>query len=126
MTASVTTLVTLSCSRSPDGCRAASPARSSPSTVATNSRWLHRFVVDGPTALLAAQRMRTLLDADVNVEGRILRITGSLGVALEEASIAGVSSSTMVRNAGSALSNAKSSGTGQFRLYDAAMRRDVS
>jgi diguanylate cyclase (GGDEF)-like protein/PAS domain S-box-containing protein len=84
------------------------------------------FVVDGPTALLAAQRMRTLLDADVNVEGRILRITGSLGVALEEASIAGVSTSTLVRNAGSALSNAKSSGTGQFRLYDAAMRRDVS
>jgi diguanylate cyclase (GGDEF)-like protein/PAS domain S-box-containing protein len=84
------------------------------------------FVLDDPSASMAAQRIFALLDEDVTVDGRLLRVTGSLGVALEETSMRGSSSSTLVRNADSALSHAKSAGTGQYRLYDAAMRRDVS
>lgn len=83
------------------------------------------FVVDSASASMAAQRIRTVLDADVSVDGRALRVTASLGIALEETSMRGSSSSTLVRDADSALSNAKSMGTGQYRLYDAAMRRDV-
>jgi diguanylate cyclase (GGDEF)-like protein/PAS domain S-box-containing protein len=83
------------------------------------------FVVDSASASMAAQRIRTVLDADVSVDGRALRVTASLGIALEETSMRGSSSSTLVRDADSALSNAKSVGTGQYRLYDAAMRRDV-
>ncbi|HVC40479.1 MAG TPA: EAL domain-containing protein [Candidatus Saccharimonadales bacterium] len=84
------------------------------------------FVVDRESASLAAQRIRAVLEADVNVDGRLLRVTGSLGVALEESFVRGSSPSTLVRNADSALSNAKHAGTGQYRLYDAAMRREVS
>ena len=84
------------------------------------------FVLDGPSASMAAERIRALLEEDVTVDGRLLRVTGSLGVALEVTSMRGSSSSTLVRNADSALSHAKSAGTGQYRLYDAAMRHDVS
>jgi len=83
------------------------------------------FVVDGPSASLAAQRIRALLEADVNVDGRLLRVTASLGIALEDPSMRGSASSSLVRDADSALSHAKGAGTGQYRLYDAAMRRQV-
>jgi diguanylate cyclase (GGDEF)-like protein/PAS domain S-box-containing protein len=83
------------------------------------------FVIDGPSASMAAQRIRALLEADVNVDGRLLRVTASLGIALEDTSTRGSASSTLVRDADSALSHAKGVGTGQYRLYDAAMRLQV-
>ena len=83
------------------------------------------LVVDGASASLAAQRIRALLEEDVNVDGRLLRVTASLGIALEETYTRGSTSSTLIRNADSALSHAKGAGTGQYRLYDAKMRREV-
>jgi diguanylate cyclase (GGDEF)-like protein/PAS domain S-box-containing protein len=82
------------------------------------------FVIDRAEAASAAQRIFSVLDADVAVDGHALRLTASLGIALQKES-RGASAATLVRNADSALSHAKSAGGGQYRLYDGAMRRQV-
>jgi diguanylate cyclase (GGDEF)-like protein/PAS domain S-box-containing protein len=81
-------------------------------------------VIDRADAVEAAERICAILDAEVEVMGRALRITAGVGIALEQSCSRG-SSSTLVRNADSALSHAKKAGTGQYRLYDAEMRRQV-
>jgi diguanylate cyclase (GGDEF)-like protein/PAS domain S-box-containing protein len=80
------------------------------------------FAVDGTAAVLAAERVHGILDTDVVVGPHSLRITASVGVALGQTRGA---SSALIRNADSALSHAKDAGPGQYRLYDAAMRRQV-
>jgi diguanylate cyclase (GGDEF)-like protein/PAS domain S-box-containing protein len=80
------------------------------------------FAVARAEAVEAAERVHAVLDSSLEVGGHPLRITASVGVAIEQAR---GSSSTLIRNADSALSHAKSAGTGQYRLYDAAMRREV-
>jgi diguanylate cyclase (GGDEF)-like protein len=80
------------------------------------------FLVDRAEAVEAAERVRAALHADVEVGGHALRITASVGIALEQTS---GSSSTLMRNADSALAHAKAAGTGQYRLYDHEMRREV-
>ena len=82
------------------------------------------FVVDRTSAANAAKRVFEMLDVDVDVNVHAVRITASLGIALQKKS-RGFSASTLIRNADSALSHAKSAGSGQYRLYDAAMRRQV-
>jgi EAL domain-containing protein (putative c-di-GMP-specific phosphodiesterase class I) len=72
--------------------------------------------------VLAAERVHGILDTDVVVGPHSLRITASVGVALGQTRGA---SSALIRNADSALSHAKDAGPGQYRLYDAAMRRQV-
>jgi EAL domain-containing protein (putative c-di-GMP-specific phosphodiesterase class I) len=49
-------------------------------------------------------------------------VTASVGLAIEQAR---GSPSTLIRNAHSALSHAKRAGAGQYRLYDAELRRQV-
>ncbi len=79
------------------------------------------FAIRRAYAVEAAKRVCAILDADVEVFGHALRITASLGVALEEAQ----GSSMLLRNADSALAHAKHAGIGQYRLYDGDMRREV-
>jgi diguanylate cyclase (GGDEF)-like protein len=79
------------------------------------------FAIRRAHAIDAAKRVCAILDADVEVFGHALRITASLGVALEEAQ----GSPMLLRNADSALAHAKDAGTGQYRLYDGDMRREV-
>jgi diguanylate cyclase (GGDEF)-like protein/PAS domain S-box-containing protein len=79
------------------------------------------FVVKRADAVHAALRACATLDADVEIFGQAIRITASLGVALEGAH----GSSMLLRNADSALAHAKHAGTGQYRLYDGDMRREV-
>jgi diguanylate cyclase (GGDEF)-like protein len=81
-------------------------------------------VVNRADAVEAAERIRAFLDADMEVMGHALRVTASLGIALEQTCTRGLAS-TLIRNADSALSHAKNSGTGQYRLYDARKRRQV-
>jgi len=81
-------------------------------------------VIDRADAVDVAERICSIFDADVEVMGHALRITASLGIALEQSCSRG-SSSTLVRNADSALSHAKRAGIGQYRLYDAEMRRQA-
>jgi diguanylate cyclase (GGDEF)-like protein/PAS domain S-box-containing protein len=80
------------------------------------------FAVARAEAVEAAERVHAVLDSSLEVGGHALRITASVGVAIEQAR---GSSSTLIRNADSALSHAKNAGTGQHRLYDAEMRREV-
>ncbi len=82
------------------------------------------FVVDATTAREAAGRVSAMLDREVNVGGHAVRVTASLGIAIDEHRTH-TTSSTLIRNADSALSHAKGAGSGQCRLYDAAMRREV-
>jgi len=79
-------------------------------------------VVDRADAAEAAERVKDVLDADVEVGDNAVQVTASVGVALERTR---ESSSTLMHNADSALANAKDAGTGQYRLYDAEMRRRV-
>jgi diguanylate cyclase (GGDEF)-like protein len=72
-------------------------------------------------AVAAAQRVSDVFDADVAIFGHAIRVRVSLGVAVE----APADSSTLIRNADSALAHAKLAGSGEFRVYDAAMRREV-
>jgi diguanylate cyclase (GGDEF)-like protein/PAS domain S-box-containing protein len=78
------------------------------------------FVVDRDVASQAAETVRALLDADVEVSGQTVRVTASIGIALQEVR---ESSSTLVRNADAALARAKHAGPGQYRVYDDEMRR---
>ena len=82
------------------------------------------FVRDRVEGANAARLIFDLLDADVNAHGHMLRITASVGIALQKSSRT-LSVATLIRNADSALSHAKSAGPSQYRLYDAVMRREV-
>lgn len=77
---------------------------------------------DRAGAARAAELVRSALQGDVTVRGHTLRITAGVGIAIKH--VQG-SSSTLIGNAGSALSNARGAGIGQYRLYDADMRRRV-
>jgi diguanylate cyclase (GGDEF)-like protein/PAS domain S-box-containing protein len=77
--------------------------------------------VDRPGAEEAVRRVCAALDADADVFGHAIRVRASLGVAVQ----ATPGSATLIRNADSALAHAKQAGVGQYRLYDAAMRREV-
>ena len=78
--------------------------------------------LDDAGAALAAEQVRRAMEPDVHVAGQILRVTAGVGVALKQS--AG-SSSTLIGNADSALSNAKAAGSGQYRLFDRGMRSAV-
>ena len=82
------------------------------------------FVNDHAGAASAAREIFDMLDADVAVHGHALRITASLGIALQKGA-RGLYAPTLIRNADSALSHAKSAGPAQYRLYDSVMRREV-
>jgi diguanylate cyclase (GGDEF)-like protein/PAS domain S-box-containing protein len=78
--------------------------------------------MDRATALEGAERVRAALDIDITANGHVLRVTACVGVAIKQ--VRG-STSTLIGNADSALSRAKDAGIGQYRLYDAQMRRQV-
>jgi diguanylate cyclase (GGDEF)-like protein len=78
-------------------------------------------LTDVEGALELGERVQTALDADVQVGPHSLRISASVGLALQ---VPG-SSSTLFGRAHSALSQAKDAGSGQTRLYDASMQRQV-
>jgi len=80
------------------------------------------WLVDRAEAVEAVERVRAALDADVVVGDHSLRVTASVGLALEHTR---GSSPTLMRNADLALSRAKHAGVGQYRVYDAEMRREV-
>ncbi len=88
------------------------------------------FAVVAPTvnnrleAANAAIRIFAALEDDVQVHGHPIHMTASLGIGLQTKP-RGHSAPTLIRNAASALTHARSAGTGQYRLYDAAMRREV-
>jgi diguanylate cyclase (GGDEF)-like protein/PAS domain S-box-containing protein len=82
------------------------------------------FVQDHADATSAASLIFDMMDAEVNVQGHVLRVTASLGVALQKAPRP-LSVATLIRNADSALSHAKIAGAAQYRLYDTVMRREV-
>ena len=73
-------------------------------------------------ATAAAERVHAALDADIAVSGQTLRVSAGVGVAIKH--VRG-SCSTLIGNAGAALSQAKGAGIGQYRLYDAEMRRQI-
>jgi diguanylate cyclase (GGDEF)-like protein/PAS domain S-box-containing protein len=77
-------------------------------------------VVEGAAPESLAARVSDALAAEVEVGTHRVRVTASVGVAIE---LSNGSPSTLMRNADSALSHAKQAGTGQYRLYDAEMRR---
>ena len=77
---------------------------------------------DRDGAIAAAEVVRASLDTDLTIDGRVLRVSAGIGVAIRDSR---GSSSTLIGNASSALSQAKEAGNGQYRLYDAAMRRTV-
>ncbi len=72
----------------------------------------------------AATRIFATLEDDVQVHSHPLHVTASLGIGLQRMP-RGLSAPTLIRNAASALTHARSAGAGQYRLYDAAMRRQV-
>ena len=74
---------------------------------------------DRDGAIAAAEVVRASLDTDLTIDGRALRVSAGIGVAIRDSR---GSSSTLIGNASSALSQAKEAGNGQYRLYDAAMR----
>jgi predicted signal transduction protein with EAL and GGDEF domain len=78
-------------------------------------------VGDRTEAVDAAGRVHAALDADMEVGYHVLRVTASVGLALEQTR----GSSTLIRDADLALLRAKAAGTGQHRLYDAEMRSEV-
>jgi diguanylate cyclase (GGDEF)-like protein/PAS domain S-box-containing protein len=80
------------------------------------------WLVDRAEAVEAAERVRAALDSDVVISDHSIRVTASVGLALEHAR---GSSPTLMRNADLALSRAKHAGVGQYRVYDAEMRREV-
>lgn len=77
---------------------------------------------DRAGALAATEVVRASLDADLVVGEHVLQVTAGIGVAIKH--VRG-SSSTLICDAGSALSQAKGAGDGEYRLYDAEMRRNV-
>ena len=73
-------------------------------------------------AIAAADVIRTVLGADMDVDGRLLRVTAGVGVAIRQ--MVGASS-TLIGNADWALSRAKDAGIDQCRVYDRAMRAEA-
>jgi diguanylate cyclase (GGDEF)-like protein/PAS domain S-box-containing protein len=73
-------------------------------------------------ATAAAEVIRTVLGADMDVDGRLLRVTAGVGVAIRQ--MVGASS-TLIGNADWALSRAKDAGIDQCRVYDRAMRLEA-
>jgi diguanylate cyclase (GGDEF)-like protein/PAS domain S-box-containing protein len=82
------------------------------------------FVHDRADAANAASLIFDMMNADINVQGHSLRVTASLGIALQKTPRS-LSVATLIRNADSALSHAKSAGPTNYRLYDTVMRREV-
>jgi diguanylate cyclase (GGDEF)-like protein/PAS domain S-box-containing protein len=82
------------------------------------------FVRDRADAATAANLIFEMMDADINVQGHSLRVAASLGIALQKMPRP-LTVATLIRNADSALSHAKSAGPANYRLYDAVMRREV-
>jgi predicted signal transduction protein with EAL and GGDEF domain len=80
------------------------------------------FAVDRAEAVEAAERVRAALDKDVEFGDNSVPVTASVGLALEETR---GSSSTLIRDADSALAQAKDAGSRQYRVYDAKMRHEV-
>ncbi len=80
------------------------------------------FIAEPREAVAAAERVRVMLEPDVEVSGQTLRITACVGLAMQEVH---EPSSTLIRNADSALSHAKDAGHAQYRVYDAEMRRQT-
>jgi diguanylate cyclase (GGDEF)-like protein/PAS domain S-box-containing protein len=78
------------------------------------------FIVDRNLAIQAAGTVHKMLDSDLEVSGQTVRVTASIGIALQEVRD---STSTLVRNADSALARAKHDGPGQYRIYDDEMRQ---
>jgi diguanylate cyclase (GGDEF)-like protein/PAS domain S-box-containing protein len=80
------------------------------------------YVMDRGDAMKAAERVRAVLEHDIDVGHHTVRITASVGIAIETAH---GSSSTLMRKADLAMTRAKHAGRDQCRLYDADMRRQV-
>jgi diguanylate cyclase (GGDEF)-like protein/PAS domain S-box-containing protein len=80
------------------------------------------YVVNEAEASKAAERVRIELDRDVEIGHHVLRVTASIGIAIEQAR---GSSSTLMRKADLAMTRAKHAGRCEYRLYDADMRRQV-
>lgn len=80
------------------------------------------FIVEEHEAVAAVERVHTILEPDVAAGGQKLHVTASIGLALQEVRGA---SSTLIRNANSALAHAKRAGHGQYRVYDDAMRSET-
>ncbi len=78
---------------------------------------MDRAGADAAAALVCAS-----LESELLVKGQSVRVTACVGIAIRDVRC---SSSTLIGNAGSALSRAKQSGIGDYRLYDAEMRRQV-
>jgi diguanylate cyclase (GGDEF)-like protein/PAS domain S-box-containing protein len=78
-------------------------------------------VTDLDQAFKLGERVQEALDAEVQVGQHVLRVTASMGVALQASGPA----STLIGDAHSALAQAKGAGTNQIRLYDAEMRLQV-
>lgn len=72
-------------------------------------------------AFKLAERAQAALNEEVQVGQHVLRITASMGVALQASGPA----STLIGDAHSALAQAKGAGTNQVRVYDAEMRLQV-
>jgi diguanylate cyclase (GGDEF)-like protein/PAS domain S-box-containing protein len=77
---------------------------------------------DKAAARIAAELVRASVDVELTVRGHALRVTAGVGIAIKH--MRG-SSSTLIGNASSALSQAKDAGIDQYRLYGAEMRRRV-
>ena len=77
--------------------------------------------MDVESALALGQRVHAAFEHDVLVGQYSLRVSASVGVALQ----APGSASTLIGSAHSALSQAKEAGSGQTRVYDAEMQRLV-
>lgn len=74
--------------------------------------------VEADEAQAAAERCRSIIQAAVPLDGRELRLTASLGVAIGEA---GLAAETLFAQADAALVDAKRGGTSQVRMFDSHM-----
>lgn len=88
-----------------------------------------KFAVVVPSALDAAQaetaadRVKKALEPDVTIGAHhALRVTATVGIAVDHSR---GPSSALIRDADSALSRAKEAGSGQFRLFDKELRRQL-
>ncbi|MFD0738960.1 EAL domain-containing protein [Lysobacter koreensis] len=80
--------------------------------------------VDGPaTAIKVAQRVLDLLDRPLQVAGKVLAVSGSVGIAVADARYG--LADELVRDADTALYRAKSLGRKCFVLFDASLQREA-
>jgi len=73
-------------------------------------------------AAAAAELIRTAIGADMEVDGRLLKVTAGVGVAIQ---LTHGPSSTLIGNADWALSRAKHAGLDECRVYDGEMRLEA-